>query len=86
VLRLRKLGFEVPPSEANFVLARITGRDLAPVVRGLRQAGILVRHFATPMLRDALRISIGTPAEMRALFRALAPLVAEQSANPRRPR
>jgi histidinol-phosphate aminotransferase len=73
--RLRKLGFEVPPSQANFVLARMPGRDMAPVTRGLRRAGILVRHFATPLLQDALRISIGTPTEMDALFKALAPLV-----------
>jgi len=73
--RLRALGFEVPPSQANFVLARMPGRDMAPVARGLRRAGILVRHFATPLLQDALRISIGTPAEMAALFKALAPLV-----------
>ena len=73
--RLRKLGFEVPSSQANFVLARIRGRDMAPVTRGLRRAGILVRHFATPLLQDALRISIGTPAEMNALFKALEPLV-----------
>jgi histidinol-phosphate aminotransferase len=73
--RLRALGFEVPPSQANFVLARMPGRDMAPVARGLRRAGILVRHFATLLLQDALRISIGTPAEMAALFKALAPLV-----------
>lgn len=73
--RLRKLGFEVPPSQANFVLARMPGRDQAPVARGLRRAGILVRHFATPLLQDALRISIGTPAEMDTLFRALASLL-----------
>jgi len=73
--RLRALGFTVPPSQANFVLARIPGRDMAPVTRGLRRAGILVRHFPTPILRDAIRISIGTPAEMAALFKALAPLV-----------
>jgi histidinol-phosphate aminotransferase len=85
-LRLGKLGFTVAPSEANFVLARIAGRDLAPVARGLRRAGILVRHFATPALRDALRISIGTPAEMRALYRALAPLVAAAAARRNSPR
>ncbi len=73
--RLRKLGFVVPPSQANFVLARMPGRDMAPITRGLRRAGILVRHFATPLLQDALRISIGTPAEMAALFKALAALV-----------
>jgi histidinol-phosphate aminotransferase len=78
--RLRKLGFSVAPSESNFVLARMPGRDLGPIARGLRRAGILVRHFATPMLRDGLRISIGTPAEMSALYRALAPLLAGERA------
>ena len=83
--RLRKLGFEVPPSQANFVLARMPGRDMAPVTRGLRRAGILVRHFATPLLQDALRISIGTPTEMDALFKALAPLVRAAVHLSRRP-
>jgi histidinol-phosphate aminotransferase len=73
--RLRRLGFEVPESSANFVLARMPGRNMAPVAAGLRRAGLLVRYFATPKLRDALRISIGTDAEMAALLRALEPLV-----------
>ncbi|HUY27038.1 MAG TPA: histidinol-phosphate transaminase [Candidatus Binataceae bacterium] len=83
IARLRRLGFEVAPSESNFVLARIPGRDLAPVARLLRKSGILVRHFATPMLRDALRIAIGTPVEMRTLYRALAPLAASNTPRPR---
>src|SRR5580700_6569290 len=72
--RLLKMGFAVPPSSANFVLARMPGRDLGPMAAGLRKRDVLVRHFrASP---DALRISIGTPAEMAALFKALAPLTA----------
>ncbi len=72
--RLLKMGFAVPPSSANFVLARMPGRDLGPLAAGLRRRGVLVRHFrAWP---DALRISIGTPADMAALFKALAPLAA----------
>jgi histidinol-phosphate/aromatic aminotransferase/cobyric acid decarboxylase-like protein len=66
------------------VLARMPGRDMAPITRGLRRNGILVRHFATPLLHDALRISIGTPAEMNALFKALAPLVRASSKSKRR--
>ncbi len=69
--RLRRMGFEVPPSHANFVLARMRGRDLGPLAAELKHRGILVRHFATPLLRAALRISIGTPDEMKALFGAL---------------
>jgi histidinol-phosphate aminotransferase len=72
---LRKLGFVVMPSQANFVLARMPGKDMAPVAKGLKRAGILVRHFPTPLLRDALRISIGMPNEMKLLFDALEPLL-----------
>ena len=89
VARLRKIGFEVPDSSANFVFARSAGHDLAPLTRALRRYGILVRHFATPMLRDALRISIGTPAEMNALFKAIAAnihlLGSNGTAAPRKP-
>ncbi|HUY19758.1 MAG TPA: histidinol-phosphate transaminase [Candidatus Binataceae bacterium] len=85
---LRRMGFEVPPSRANFVMARLPGRDLGPLAAGLRKRGILVRYFATPELKDALRISIGTPAEMAALMRALRPLMATPgvaTASRRRP-
>ena len=79
--RLIEMEFTVPQSSANFVLARMPGRDLGPVAAGLRKCGVLVRFFrAWP---DALRISIGTPAEMAALFKALAPLVAALTAAPR---
>jgi histidinol-phosphate aminotransferase len=73
--RLRKLGFEVPPSSSNFVLARLAGRDLGPMTAALRRRGILVRHFPASAFRDAIRISIGTPAEMAALYKALEPLI-----------
>jgi histidinol-phosphate/aromatic aminotransferase/cobyric acid decarboxylase-like protein len=56
---LARLGYRVPPSEANFVLARRPGVDQAPVARALAARSILVRHFATPALRDALRITVG---------------------------
>jgi len=73
--RLRSIGFEVPPSQANFVLARLAGKDMALVATGLRRRGVLVRHFPRSVFYDGLRISIGTPAEMSALFAALPPLV-----------
>jgi histidinol-phosphate aminotransferase len=73
--RLRQIGFEVPPSQANFVLARIQGHDMTAVAAGLRRRGILVRHFPQSVFRDSLRISIGTPAQMDALFKALESLM-----------
>jgi histidinol-phosphate aminotransferase len=68
---LERLGFRVLPSHANFVLARRRGVDLAPLARALAARGILVRHFATPALFDALRITVGTDAEIATLLDAL---------------
>jgi histidinol-phosphate aminotransferase len=79
--RLRQMGFEVPPSQANFVLARIQGHDMRAIAAGLRRRGILVRHFPQSVFHDALRISIGTPAEMEALFKALEPLLTHPRAE-----
>ncbi len=68
---LRLAGFEVVPSQTNFVLARRPGQDLGDLQRSLKQKGVLVRHFATPALRDALRVSVGTPEDTEALLAAL---------------
>jgi histidinol-phosphate aminotransferase len=68
---LGRLGFRVLPSEANFVLARRPGVDLAPLAAALAARDIFVRHFAQPRLHDALRITVGTDAEIDALLAAL---------------
>jgi len=112
VAALRRLGFEVPDSSANFILARIpppasiasasdcsiaspksaTQRaasaaaairarfpdgSLETAATALRRRGILVRYFPTPELRDSLRITIGTPAQMMVLLRCLQAIVAK---------
>jgi histidinol-phosphate aminotransferase len=69
--RLRALGYEVPASHANFVLARRPGVDQRPVLEALKQRRILVRWFDVPELRDALRISVGTDEEIDGLLAAL---------------
>lgn len=69
--RLRECGYQVLPSHANFVLARQPGRDQRGVYEALKQRRILVRYFATPELRDALRITVGTEQEVGALLAAL---------------
>jgi histidinol-phosphate aminotransferase len=68
---LRELGFNVLPSQANFLF--VTHPDYAGIdlYQALRQAGILVRHFNLPRIEQYLRISIGTPEEMAELVRAL---------------
>jgi histidinol-phosphate aminotransferase len=68
---LDRLGFAVPPSEANFVLARRPGRSMAGLAAALAARGILVRHFRVPELDDALRITVGTDDEIATLLAAL---------------
>jgi histidinol-phosphate aminotransferase len=72
--RLATLGYDVLPSATNFVLARRPGEDQAPVQAALRERGVLVRHFATDRLRHALRISVGTEAEVDRLLAELGAL------------
>lgn len=68
---LTKRGFTVVPSLANFVFARLPGTDGAQLYDALRRQGVLVRHFNKPGIRDYLRITIGSKAEMDALLAAL---------------
>ena len=68
---LRDLGYDVPESHANFVLARRRGVSQAPVATALAARDILVRHFRTHGLDDALRVSVGTDEEIDAFLAAL---------------
>ncbi len=72
VTELRQLGFEVLPSAANFVFARHPQQDAAALAAGLREHGVIVRHFKQARIAQYLRISIGTPEQNQALLDALA--------------
>jgi len=60
---LRRMGFFVYPSQANFVAAVCTQPTATEIAAALEQDGILVRTFRDPRLRDWLRISAGTPEQ-----------------------
>ncbi|MGP0147732.1 histidinol-phosphate transaminase [Pseudomonas oryzihabitans] len=69
---LLKRGFEVLPSAANFIFARHVQKGGAALAAGLREHGVIVRHFSRPeRIADFLRITIGTPAQNQALITAL---------------
>jgi histidinol-phosphate aminotransferase len=72
VQALTGLGFEVLPSAANFVFACHPQRDAAVLAAGLREHGVIVRHFKQARIAQFLRISIGTPEQNQALLDALA--------------
>jgi histidinol-phosphate aminotransferase len=69
---LGRLGFEVLPSAANFILAHPPRFPAREWLEKLRARRILVRWFESPEVRAFLRITVGTPAEARALVRAAA--------------
>ena len=72
VAALQQQGFEVLPSAANFVFARHPQQDAAALAAGLREHGVIVRHFKQARIAQFLRISIGTPEQNQALLDALA--------------
>jgi histidinol-phosphate aminotransferase len=67
---LGALGFQVFPSQTNFVLVRPPKYSAQAWLQKLRDRKILVRWFRDPLVRDYLRITIGTPAKAAALVRA----------------
>lgn len=69
---LEALGFKVPASQANFLLAQWNGTPNAKALfEALKARGILVRYFAQRRLEGALRITVGTDPECDALLEAL---------------
>lgn len=80
---LRERGFDVLPSQANFVFARHPAHEGARLAAQLREHRILVRQFARPQrIADFLRITVGTPQQCEALLRAY-DTIAEQTPAPR---
>jgi histidinol-phosphate aminotransferase len=71
--KLKKQGVLSPlPSQANFILCRVVKGDARKIKQGLDSKGIFLRYFATPLLRNMLRISVGKPEHTDALIEALA--------------
>ncbi|ANI13508.1 histidinol-phosphate transaminase [Pseudomonas citronellolis] len=68
---LSGMGFEVLPSAANFIFARHPQHDAAELAAGLREQGVIVRHFKQARIAQFLRISIGTEEQNQALLDAL---------------
>ncbi len=69
--KLEARGFEVLPSQANFVFARKPGFEGKTLATALRQRAVIVRHFARPRISDFLRITVGSEAECARLIAAL---------------
>ena len=68
---LTQLGWQVVPSQANFLFAR-PPLPAADAMARLRAANIIVRYFPAPRTAAYLRITIGTDAEMDAFLQHVA--------------
>ncbi|MEP1217157.1 MAG: histidinol-phosphate transaminase [Marinobacter sp.] len=73
--RLEALGFDVLPSKANFIFARHPGHSGEALANGLREQGVIVRHFNKPRISDFLRITTGTADQNKRLVECLEALV-----------
>lgn len=73
---LRELEFEVFPSQANFVLVRPPRFPAEVWTEKLRARRVLVRWFSSPEVREYLRITIGSEAEIDTLLREIGAILA----------
>jgi histidinol-phosphate aminotransferase len=75
---LRTLGFAVPTSQSNFLLATVPHQQATPartLYEALKSRGILVRWWDIPNIADKLRITIGTPEQNDRLLAELKTLL-----------
>lgn len=66
--RLIDLGFNIPPSQANFVWATRQDQPVRPIYEQLKRHGVLVRYLDYTGWGDGLRISVGTDSQIDALI------------------
>jgi histidinol-phosphate aminotransferase len=68
---LEALGFEVTPSEANFLWVRPTRVGARALFEALRQRRILIRYNPSAWHPDYVRITVGTEPELKRLLAAI---------------
>ncbi len=73
--QLATLGFQVVPSQANFVWCAHNATPVRPLYEKLKQQRILVRYMDYPGWGDGLRITVGTDSQIDALLAILQTLV-----------
>ena len=68
---MNALGFDVLPSQANFIFTKHPKHSGKKLYEQLKGANILVRHFDNDLIDEYLRITIGTDEEMKRLIKFL---------------
>lgn len=70
-ISFKELGFQVWPSQTNFLLVRPPQGDAERIYQTLKVRGILIRYFNQPRLTDKLRITVGTEEQNQILVKTL---------------
>ena len=74
---MQKMGFVTTNSKTNFIFAKHPAIDGGVLYTKLRERGILVRHFNTPIIAQYNRITVGTREQMQALLCAMEEILEE---------
>ncbi len=64
---------QVFPSQANFILFRVLSKSANDVFESIKQSGVLIKNMRADagLLKDCLRVTVGTPLENQAFVDAL---------------
>jgi len=74
----RELGFECTDSKSNFLFVSPKGISAEELFGKLRERRIFVRYFSKERIRDRLRVTVGTRAQMEKLFEAIKEIISEK--------
>ncbi|MDY6305790.1 MAG: aminotransferase class I/II-fold pyridoxal phosphate-dependent enzyme, partial [Oribacterium sp.] len=76
---LLEMGFQVVPTATNFAFFKATPQIPAELLtQKLKEHGILVRHYGfEPRIKDYVRVTIGTRAEMELVVRNMKAILEE---------
>jgi len=74
VMSLKKLGFDIVPSETNFMMIDVR-REVRPLIGAMRTRGVHVGRVF-PAMPHHMRVTIGKPEQMEAFLRTFAEVVA----------
>ena len=75
--RLKKMGFVMTESTANFIFVRHPDVSGEVLFRKLRERGVIIRHFDKPEICEYNRITIGSREQMDILLREVSAILIE---------
>lgn len=75
---LKKRGFSVLPSSANFLFVEHKDISGEKLYQELKKRRVLVRHFSKERIKNFVRITIGTDEQMQTLLSALDEILGEK--------